>query len=206
MLALARGVGGGPLLWLQACRKVVEAQQWQAKAAWQGGDSGWWKLRTSRGSQEESKVPWDDSQDELFAELYAKAFAEPQKLWQKELRERDAVTAAPRPLASPNRLQHKGSGGARKRPPLAAASMGVQRAAPASKAQQQKQQQADGPHGLGLVGRMGCSLEGCSQGLPEELLDVVLRQLCASSRLQVFSASKLLATALLRVVSRIQLI
>ncbi|KAL6745876.1 hypothetical protein V8C86DRAFT_3150505, partial [Haematococcus lacustris] len=32
----------------------------------------------ARGSQEESKVPWDDSQDELFAELYAQAFAEVQ--------------------------------------------------------------------------------------------------------------------------------
>ncbi|KAJ9532549.1 hypothetical protein QJQ45_010630 [Haematococcus lacustris] len=43
------------------------------------------------------------------------------------------------------------------------------------------------------------------QGLPAELLDAVLRQLDASSRLPVFRASKLLATALLRVVPRIQL-
>ncbi|KAJ9532554.1 hypothetical protein QJQ45_010640 [Haematococcus lacustris] len=43
------------------------------------------------------------------------------------------------------------------------------------------------------------------QGLPEELLDVVLRQLDASSRLHVFRTSKLLATALLRVAPRIQL-
>ncbi|KAJ9530315.1 hypothetical protein QJQ45_023597 [Haematococcus lacustris] len=33
---------------------------------------------SQQGSQEESKVPWDDSQDELFAELYAQAFAEVQ--------------------------------------------------------------------------------------------------------------------------------
>ncbi|KAL6759684.1 hypothetical protein V8C86DRAFT_3090956 [Haematococcus lacustris] len=31
---------------------------------------------SQQGSQEESKVPWDDSQDEFFAELYAQAFAE----------------------------------------------------------------------------------------------------------------------------------
>ncbi|KAJ9506975.1 hypothetical protein QJQ45_016551, partial [Haematococcus lacustris] len=33
---------------------------------------------SQQGSQEESKVPWDDSQDELFAELFAQAFAEVQ--------------------------------------------------------------------------------------------------------------------------------
>ncbi|KAJ9533993.1 hypothetical protein QJQ45_027097 [Haematococcus lacustris] len=43
------------------------------------------------------------------------------------------------------------------------------------------------------------------QGLPEELLDAVLSHLAASSRLQVFRTSKLLATTLLRVVPRIQL-
>ncbi|KAJ9532569.1 hypothetical protein QJQ45_010690 [Haematococcus lacustris] len=43
-------------------------------------------------------------------------------------------------------------------------------------------------------------------GLPAELLDAVLRQLDANSRLQVFMTSKLLATALLRVVPRIKLI
>ncbi|KAJ9505855.1 hypothetical protein QJQ45_026719, partial [Haematococcus lacustris] len=42
-------------------------------------------------------------------------------------------------------------------------------------------------------------------GLPPELLDAVLRQLDASSRRQVFRTSKLLATALLRVVPRIKL-
>ncbi|KAJ9532207.1 hypothetical protein QJQ45_003890 [Haematococcus lacustris] len=42
-------------------------------------------------------------------------------------------------------------------------------------------------------------------GLPAELLDAVLRQLDASSRLPVFRTSKLLATALLRVVPRIKL-
>ncbi|KAJ9532197.1 hypothetical protein QJQ45_003933 [Haematococcus lacustris] len=45
----------------------------------------------------------------------------------------------------------------------------------------------------------------CLQGLPAELLDAVLRQLDASSRLPVFMTSKLLATALLRVVPRIKL-
>ncbi|GFH25418.1 hypothetical protein HaLaN_23372 [Haematococcus lacustris] len=44
------------------------------------------------------------------------------------------------------------------------------------------------------------------QSLPEELLDAILSQLDARSRLQVFRTSKLLATALLRVVPRIQLI
>ncbi|KAJ9532575.1 hypothetical protein QJQ45_010684 [Haematococcus lacustris] len=43
------------------------------------------------------------------------------------------------------------------------------------------------------------------QGLPMELLDAVLSQLDASNRLQVFRTSKLLATALLRVVPRIKL-
>ncbi|KAJ9532175.1 hypothetical protein QJQ45_003911 [Haematococcus lacustris] len=43
------------------------------------------------------------------------------------------------------------------------------------------------------------------QGLPAELLDAVLSQLDASSRLQIFRTSKLLATALLRVLPRIQL-
>ncbi|KAJ9532069.1 hypothetical protein QJQ45_003751 [Haematococcus lacustris] len=43
------------------------------------------------------------------------------------------------------------------------------------------------------------------QGLPTGLLDAVLSQLDASSRLPVFMTSKLLATALLRVVPRIQL-
>ncbi|KAJ9532162.1 hypothetical protein QJQ45_003927 [Haematococcus lacustris] len=43
------------------------------------------------------------------------------------------------------------------------------------------------------------------QGLPEELLDAVLSQLDASSWLQVFGTSKLLATALLRISPRIQL-
>ncbi|KAJ9532206.1 hypothetical protein QJQ45_003931 [Haematococcus lacustris] len=43
------------------------------------------------------------------------------------------------------------------------------------------------------------------QGLPEELLDAILRQLDARSWLQVFRTSKLLATALLRVLPRIQL-
>ncbi|KAJ9532068.1 hypothetical protein QJQ45_003752 [Haematococcus lacustris] len=43
------------------------------------------------------------------------------------------------------------------------------------------------------------------QGLPAVLLDAVLRQLDASSRLPVFRASKLLATALLRISPRIQL-
>ncbi|KAJ9504843.1 hypothetical protein QJQ45_013648 [Haematococcus lacustris] len=43
------------------------------------------------------------------------------------------------------------------------------------------------------------------QGLPEELLDAVLSQLDARSRRQVFRTSKFLATALLRVVPRIQL-
>ncbi|KAJ9533226.1 hypothetical protein QJQ45_018349 [Haematococcus lacustris] len=43
------------------------------------------------------------------------------------------------------------------------------------------------------------------RGLPEELLDAVLRQLDASSRLPVFRTSKFLATALLRLVPRIQL-
>ncbi|KAJ9507936.1 hypothetical protein QJQ45_021171 [Haematococcus lacustris] len=33
---------------------------------------------SQQGSQEESKVAWDDSQDELFAELQAQAFAEVQ--------------------------------------------------------------------------------------------------------------------------------
>ncbi|KAJ9532163.1 hypothetical protein QJQ45_003926 [Haematococcus lacustris] len=42
-------------------------------------------------------------------------------------------------------------------------------------------------------------------GMPPELLDAVLRQLDASSRRQVFRTSKLLATALLRVVPRIKL-
>ncbi|GFH19933.1 hypothetical protein HaLaN_16967 [Haematococcus lacustris] len=43
------------------------------------------------------------------------------------------------------------------------------------------------------------------QGLPAELLDAVLRQLDASSQLQVFMTSKFLATALLRICPRIQL-
>ncbi|GFH22317.1 hypothetical protein HaLaN_19766 [Haematococcus lacustris] len=43
------------------------------------------------------------------------------------------------------------------------------------------------------------------QGLPMELLDAVLSQLDASSRLPVFMTSKLLATALLRISPRIQL-
>ncbi|KAJ9532570.1 hypothetical protein QJQ45_010689 [Haematococcus lacustris] len=43
------------------------------------------------------------------------------------------------------------------------------------------------------------------QGLPAELLDAVLRQLDASSRLPVFMTSKLLATALLRMCPRIRL-
>ncbi|KAJ9532552.1 hypothetical protein QJQ45_010627 [Haematococcus lacustris] len=43
------------------------------------------------------------------------------------------------------------------------------------------------------------------QGLPEQILDAVLCHLDARSRLQVFRTSKLLATALLRVVPRIQL-
>ncbi|KAJ9532567.1 hypothetical protein QJQ45_010692 [Haematococcus lacustris] len=43
------------------------------------------------------------------------------------------------------------------------------------------------------------------QGLPVELLDAVLRQLDASSRLQVFRTSKFLATAVLRRSPRIQL-
>ncbi|KAJ9532904.1 hypothetical protein QJQ45_010998 [Haematococcus lacustris] len=43
------------------------------------------------------------------------------------------------------------------------------------------------------------------QGLPMELLDAVLSQLDASSRLPVFMTSKLLATALLRISIRIQL-
>ncbi|KAJ9532911.1 hypothetical protein QJQ45_011006 [Haematococcus lacustris] len=50
----------------------------------------------------------------------------------------------------------------------------------------------------------GQQLQGL-QGLPAELLDAVLRQLDPSSRLPVFMTSKLLATALLRVVPRIQL-
>ncbi|KAJ9527877.1 hypothetical protein QJQ45_005521 [Haematococcus lacustris] len=33
---------------------------------------------SQQGSQEEPKVPWNDSQDELFAVLYAQAFAEVQ--------------------------------------------------------------------------------------------------------------------------------
>ncbi|KAJ9532894.1 hypothetical protein QJQ45_010973 [Haematococcus lacustris] len=52
--------------------------------------------------------------------------------------------------------------------------------------------------------RTGQQLQGL-HGLPAELLDAVLRQLDEDSRLQVFMASKLLATALLRVVPRIQL-
>ncbi|KAJ9532173.1 hypothetical protein QJQ45_003914 [Haematococcus lacustris] len=43
------------------------------------------------------------------------------------------------------------------------------------------------------------------QGLPEQLLDAILSQMDESSRLQVFRTSKFLATALLRVVPRIQL-
>ncbi|KAJ9532179.1 hypothetical protein QJQ45_003936 [Haematococcus lacustris] len=43
------------------------------------------------------------------------------------------------------------------------------------------------------------------QGLPAELLGAVLRQLDASSRLQVFRTSKLLATAVLRISPSIQL-
>ncbi|KAJ9532903.1 hypothetical protein QJQ45_010997 [Haematococcus lacustris] len=43
------------------------------------------------------------------------------------------------------------------------------------------------------------------QGLPAEPLDAILRRLDARSRLPVFRTSKLLATALLRVVPRIQL-
>ncbi|KAJ9532583.1 hypothetical protein QJQ45_010682 [Haematococcus lacustris] len=43
------------------------------------------------------------------------------------------------------------------------------------------------------------------QGLPAELLDAVLSQLDASSRLPVYRTSKFLATALLRVVPRVQL-
>ncbi|KAJ9532190.1 hypothetical protein QJQ45_003903 [Haematococcus lacustris] len=43
------------------------------------------------------------------------------------------------------------------------------------------------------------------QGLPAELLDAVLSQLDASSRLPVFRTSKLLATALLRVVPSVEL-
>ncbi|KAJ9532568.1 hypothetical protein QJQ45_010691 [Haematococcus lacustris] len=50
----------------------------------------------------------------------------------------------------------------------------------------------------------GQQLQGL-QGLPEELLDAVLRQLDASSRLQVFRTSKLLATALLQRFPRIKL-
>ncbi|KAJ9533638.1 hypothetical protein QJQ45_026728 [Haematococcus lacustris] len=50
----------------------------------------------------------------------------------------------------------------------------------------------------------GQQLQGL-QGLPANLLDAVLRQLDASSRLQVFRTSKLLATALLRRFPRIQL-
>ncbi|KAJ9532172.1 hypothetical protein QJQ45_003916 [Haematococcus lacustris] len=50
----------------------------------------------------------------------------------------------------------------------------------------------------------GKQLKGLA-GLPAELLDAVLRQLDASSRLPVFRTSKLLATALLRVVPWIRL-
>ncbi|KAJ9533232.1 hypothetical protein QJQ45_018336 [Haematococcus lacustris] len=50
----------------------------------------------------------------------------------------------------------------------------------------------------------GQQLQGL-QGLPGNLLDAVVCQLDASSRLQIFRTSKLLATALLRVVPRIQL-
>ncbi|KAJ9532912.1 hypothetical protein QJQ45_011007 [Haematococcus lacustris] len=50
----------------------------------------------------------------------------------------------------------------------------------------------------------GQQLQGL-QGLPAKLLDAILSQLDASSRLPVFRTSKLLATALLRVVPRIQL-
>ncbi|KAJ9520431.1 hypothetical protein QJQ45_000153 [Haematococcus lacustris] len=35
-------------------------------------------LASQEGSQEESRVPWDDQQDELFAELYAQTFAQVQ--------------------------------------------------------------------------------------------------------------------------------
>ncbi|KAJ9532591.1 hypothetical protein QJQ45_010673 [Haematococcus lacustris] len=50
----------------------------------------------------------------------------------------------------------------------------------------------------------GQHLQGL-EGLPAKLLDAVLSQLDASSRLPVFRTSKILATALLRVVPRIQL-
>ncbi|KAJ9532902.1 hypothetical protein QJQ45_010995 [Haematococcus lacustris] len=50
----------------------------------------------------------------------------------------------------------------------------------------------------------GQQLQGL-QGLPAELLGAVLRQLDASSRLQVFRTSKLLATAVLRISPSIQL-